>query len=88
MRAWIEPGEIDPSGLVELLQPYPADLMEAYPVGRDVNSAARDGPNLIEPQTPVVRGAAVETGVTNVARAGGRRGSRNRAKPHDQPQLF
>ncbi|PSQ18605.1 DUF159 family protein [Halobacteriales archaeon QS_8_69_26] len=36
----------DPS---DLLEPYPAEEMEAYPVSRKVNDPANDSPELIEP---------------------------------------
>src|SRR2546421_311836 len=36
----------------ELLSPYPASEMEAYPVSTNVNSARNDGPDLIRPVEP------------------------------------
>ncbi|MCC7446715.1 MAG: SOS response-associated peptidase [Anaerolineae bacterium] len=33
----------------DLLKPYPADLMTAYPVSRRVNSPANDDPSLLQP---------------------------------------
>lgn len=44
--AWLDPamGTLD---LQRLLGPYPAEQMEAYPVGLAVNSARNDGPALI-----------------------------------------
>ena len=33
----------------ELLVPYPADEMEAFPVSRKVGNTRNDGPDLIEP---------------------------------------
>lgn len=45
---WLDPdfGQKDP--LAELLRPYPADLMEAYPVSRLVNSPTNDDERCIE----------------------------------------
>jgi putative SOS response-associated peptidase YedK len=34
------------------LRPYPADAMEAYPVGTEVGNVRNDGPELIEPIEP------------------------------------
>jgi len=39
----------DPEGLKVLYRPYPADLMEMFPVSMLVNSVKNDGPGLIEP---------------------------------------
>ena len=47
-RRWLEGGE--DSG--ELLAPYPANEMEAYPVSRQVNSTRNDGAELIEAMAP------------------------------------
>ncbi|HEX2036155.1 MAG TPA: SOS response-associated peptidase [Chloroflexota bacterium] len=47
--AWLDPRISDPSQLVPLLRPYPADLMEAYPVSPAVNSIANDSAQLILP---------------------------------------
>jgi putative SOS response-associated peptidase YedK len=44
---WIEPGEVNPTNINELLAPYPANLMEAYPVSRAVNDPKHDSPSLI-----------------------------------------
>ena len=38
----------DPATLVSVLTPYPNDAMEAYEVSILVNSAANDGPEVIE----------------------------------------
>lgn len=47
--AWLDHDLSDPQVLAKMLQPYPAKLMEAYPVSTRVNSPAREGPELIEP---------------------------------------
>lgn len=43
---WIDRNERD---VRDLLKPYPAEEMNAYPVGTRVNSAQNEGPDLIEP---------------------------------------
>lgn len=45
---WLEP-EASPEDLAKLLRPYAAQQMQARPVSRRVNSAASEGPELIEP---------------------------------------
>ena len=50
-RPWLEattPQEV----LVPMLQPYPADLMEAYPVTRKVNQPGFEGPECVERIVP------------------------------------
>ena len=46
---WIQPGEADPKALSELLTPYPAVEMVAYPVSKLVNSPSNDLAACIEP---------------------------------------
>jgi len=46
---WLDPAERSPDQLQGLLQPYPAELMTAYPVSKMVNSPKNDTPALIEP---------------------------------------
>ena len=46
---WLDPAERQPGELNDLLKPYPAELMTAYPVSRLVNSPKNDSPALIEP---------------------------------------
>jgi putative SOS response-associated peptidase YedK len=43
---WLDPRAELPS-LNQLLRPYAAEQMEAYPVSRVVNDPANDGPELI-----------------------------------------
>lgn len=47
--AWMNPGNMDKRTLVELLKPYPALLMEMWPVGLRVNSPANNDPSLTDP---------------------------------------
>jgi putative SOS response-associated peptidase YedK len=46
---WLDPAEQEPGAFQELLGPYPADEMLAYPVSRTVNSPANDNPTCIVP---------------------------------------
>ena len=46
---WLDPDVDDPGMLASVLTPYPDDAMEAYEVSDLVNSAANDGPGVIEP---------------------------------------
>jgi putative SOS response-associated peptidase YedK len=45
---WLDPATKDPAGLLELLKPYPASAMEAYPVSRGVNSPRNNSPECIK----------------------------------------
>jgi putative SOS response-associated peptidase YedK len=45
---WLDPETEDPSRLTALLQPYPAEEMEAYEVSTIVNSARGDSPEMIQ----------------------------------------
>jgi len=46
---WLDPATEDPARLSALLQPYPAEEMETYPVSTAVNSAREDRPEMVEP---------------------------------------
>ena len=48
-QRWLDPRRRDLKELVDLLAPYPADAMAAYPVSPLVNSVANDVPECIEP---------------------------------------
>jgi putative SOS response-associated peptidase YedK len=48
-QAWLETPPDATELLLELLRPFPADRMEAWPVSRAVNDVRRDGPDLVEP---------------------------------------
>ena len=45
---WLDPQEMNTARLLEVLKPYPADQMRAYPVSTRVNTPANDDPSLIE----------------------------------------
>ncbi len=47
--AWLDPGNRDRDGLLQLLKPSPANMMIAVPVGLAVNRAGNEGPELIRP---------------------------------------
>jgi putative SOS response-associated peptidase YedK len=46
---WLRPGPLLGPALESLLQPYPADEMEAFPVSRRVNSPANDDADCVRP---------------------------------------
>ena len=46
-RQWLEPGEVNPSIVNQLLTSYPANQMEAYAVSREVNDPKNDNPSLV-----------------------------------------
>jgi putative SOS response-associated peptidase YedK len=46
---WLDPSVTDPFAVLPLLQPFPAERMEAYPVGHAVGAVANDGPELLLP---------------------------------------
>lgn len=48
-EAWLDPDLRDPARLAGLLGPYPAEGMEAHPVGPAVGNPRNDGPELIAP---------------------------------------
>jgi putative SOS response-associated peptidase YedK len=45
---WLDPSLGDRGRLQDLLKPYPANLMEAYPVGLAVNNPRNEGTELLE----------------------------------------
>jgi putative SOS response-associated peptidase YedK len=47
--AWLDPEERSPASLTNLLAPYPAEEMDAYPVSRLVNSPQNDVPECVQP---------------------------------------
>lgn len=46
---WLDPDNIEPEKLMKLLNPYPADEMEAYPVSSLVNKPANNFPEIRKP---------------------------------------
>ncbi|HXG68467.1 MAG TPA: SOS response-associated peptidase [Blastocatellia bacterium] len=49
---WLDPAQKDESALLDLLKPYPSNLMEAYEVSRVVNTPANNSPACLEPVAP------------------------------------
>jgi putative SOS response-associated peptidase YedK len=47
--AWLNPDLVEPEQLTPLLKSFPAELMEAFQVSRDVNSPRNNSPQLVEP---------------------------------------
>jgi len=50
---WLDPAELAPVRLQDLLKPYPSELMLAYPVSTLVNSPGNDDPACIAPATAI-----------------------------------
>ena len=50
---WLDPAIKDASPLEPLLVPVPGEWMKATPVSANVNSVRNEGPELIEPATPI-----------------------------------
>ena len=48
---WLDPSPQTPDQLKPLLKPFPAELMDAYPVSTLVNTPANDMPQLVVPAT-------------------------------------
>ncbi|HZU77081.1 MAG TPA: SOS response-associated peptidase family protein, partial [Dehalococcoidia bacterium] len=51
-RTWLDRSITDPSEVLPLLRPYPAEEMEAYPVGPAVSSPHNEGAQLVMPLAP------------------------------------
>jgi putative SOS response-associated peptidase YedK len=49
--AWLNPNEIQPADLGDLLRPYPSTELAAYPVSTIVNSPGNDSPACVAPLT-------------------------------------
>lgn len=47
-EAWLDRGSRDIEQVLSLLQPYPAERMDAYPVSKAVGNVKNDSPELIE----------------------------------------
>jgi len=56
---WLGETEASPAELLALLQPYPAELMRAYPIGPRVGNVKNNEPGLLEPfgQTKITNAA-------------------------------
>lgn len=51
-QAWLETPPEGTDMLLDLLRPFPAERMEAWPVSRAVNDVRRNGPELVTPEEP------------------------------------
>ena len=51
-KLWLDPAEKSPDELTNLLKPYPAGEMDAYPISTAVNNVRNDTPDLIKPSDP------------------------------------
>jgi putative SOS response-associated peptidase YedK len=49
LAGWLDRNTTNPAGLAHLFQPYPADMMDMYPVSPLVNSPKNDSADLIMP---------------------------------------
>lgn len=49
---WLDPGMTKVESVADLLKPYDARLMRAYPISNRVNNVANDGPECSRPITP------------------------------------
>ena len=46
---WLDPALHDPAQIQPMIASYPAGELQAIPVGREINNARNQGPELIEP---------------------------------------
>ena len=46
---WLDPDMLKAEPLLDLLRPYPDDVMEAYSVSKRVNKPSNDEPSCVEP---------------------------------------
>jgi putative SOS response-associated peptidase YedK len=51
-RLWLGEIEAGPAALLDLLRPYPEELMQAYPIGPRVGNVRNDDSSLLEPLAP------------------------------------
>lgn len=56
--AWLDPGDVDPAHVADLLKPFDARQMRAYPVSSTVNSVKNDGPECAEESIATQEGPA------------------------------
>jgi putative SOS response-associated peptidase YedK len=57
---WLDPENNDIAGLSDLLRPAPPHDWTLIPVSKQVNNARNEGPELIQPVTPVAGSAIPE----------------------------
>jgi putative SOS response-associated peptidase YedK len=49
---WLGEEESPASNITTFLRPFPAERMEAHPIGPAVGNVKNEGPSLIEPMSP------------------------------------
>ena len=54
---WLGEEDAGPKRLFALLQPYPAELMRAYPIGPAVGNVKNDEPGLLDPLAGAAKAA-------------------------------
>ena len=83
---WLDPTVEDPAVLSQVLNPYPDELMQMYPVSTLVNSVANNSPQLLTPMPEV---AMPEAGAPPEAdpEAEEKSGTRKRTKKPGSAQL-
>jgi putative SOS response-associated peptidase YedK len=54
---WLGEEDAGPKELFALLQPYPAELMRAYPIGSAVGNVKNDEPGLLDPLAEAAKAA-------------------------------
>ena len=89
-KRWLEPAEVSPEQVEEMLKPYPAVEMEAVPVSRLVNSPKVDEPRCIESVTaedPITGAAATDSVGKPAGTTMTRKPIKTKAKPSED-QLF
>jgi putative SOS response-associated peptidase YedK len=84
-RKWLDPKERSPDELMPLLKPYPDEQMEAYPVGKLVNSPANESAECIERQAEAPPEPAPAEPVLAQELRSRKKG---RKKADDSPTLF
>ena len=45
---WLNPDMVEPEHILQYLDPYPSDEMEAYPISKSVNSPSVDNSSIIK----------------------------------------
>jgi putative SOS response-associated peptidase YedK len=79
-EAWLDPAPRNEAELLALLEAFPSDLLETYPVSRRVNSPDHDDPECIVPLSDVEADA--------LRARPGRSASRGARRRPEEPDLF
>ena len=78
---WLDPELQDPTELVQILNPFPNELITMHQVSRDVNSAKTDAAHMVEPIDAET--AAVEEAADAEARSTKPRKKKEQSGPYD-----